>query len=268
MNNWYSIKAEGRAVDLSIHDQIGTFGVSPKLLFDELKQHKGVTRINLSIHSPGGSAFDGIAIYNMLKDHPAKVYGRVEGVAASAASIVLMASDVIAMPEDSWLMIHNAWTMAAGNAEELRETADFLDKISSSLVNIYATRTGLEKETIVEMLDEETWLSAAEAQDLGFSDSTEKEMGVAALSRDFAKQFAKLPDALANKKRDIDALDSFKDFETYLRDAGMSRQQATSLACRFKQIVQSESEAVAKSEESAKIHAAMSAISNRFKRTN
>lgn len=264
MRNWYSCKAQGSTLSLSIHDQIGTFGVEVKDFVKDVRAAKAVTRIDLSIHSPGGSAFDGIAIYNVLKDHPAKVHVRIEGVAASAASIVAMAGDVITMPSDTWMMIHNAWTMAMGNAEELRDAADFLDRISASLVNIYVRRTGLDEQIVRDLLDAETWISADEAAEYGLADVVADPVSVAALSNDFAKHFAQVPAAIRNSTRDIDAIDSMKEFEGYLREAGCTRAQATSLACRVKKIAQSESDAVNESENEAKALEAVASLISKF----
>jgi hypothetical protein len=111
-----------------------------------------------------------LAIYNALIASGAEVTGKVMGVAASAASFILMACKRIVMPENSFLMIHNASSIAWGDSATMRETADWLDKIGDSIVNIYATRTGKTVEQIKSWLNAETWFSAAEAKDNGFAD--------------------------------------------------------------------------------------------------
>ncbi|MCW8886760.1 MAG: Clp protease ClpP [Motiliproteus sp.] len=261
MKRWYSVRnASNGVVDLSIHDEIGLWGVTAKDLITEMNDHQGVREINVSIHSPGGSAFDGLAIYNALKNHPAKVYTRVEGVAASAASIVLMAGDVITMPEDAFVMIHNPWVGIMGDADELRDTADMLDKIRDSLVSIYHKKTGLDEQTLVELLNAESWLNGKDAKDYGFVDVLTESVNVAALSPEFAKHFASIPKSLTQQNTVSDQvgdISTLKDFESYLRDAGgFSRKEATALTSRAKDLMQSDS-----AEDQGQIISALSSLS-------
>ena len=242
--NWYSIKnaASAGVLEVSIHDEIGVWGVTAKDLIADVNNQAGVREINISIHSPGGSAFDGLAIYNFLANHPAKVYTSVEGIAASAASIILMAGDVITMPEDAFVMIHNPWAGVVGDAEEMRDTANMLDKIRDSLVSIYQKKTALDESTLVELLDAETWLNGSEAKDYGFVDVITEPVKVAALSKDFAKHFGKLPSALIDEGSELQAIksiDNMKDLESGLRDAGnLSRKGAKAWVSKVKELVQ------------------------------
>lgn len=175
MKQWYTItaKAEERTAEITIFDSIGATwdgeGVTAKQFIADLKAIKA-EKITLLVNSPGGSVFDGLAIYNALVASGAEITGKVMGVAASAASFILMACKRIVMPENSFLMIHNASSIAWGDASAMRETADWLDKIGDSIVNIYATRTGKSVEAIKSWLDAETWFSAAEAKEHGFAD--------------------------------------------------------------------------------------------------
>lgn len=175
---WFTIKAAATAgdapagADVSIYDEIGYWGVTAKDFIDSIKPYKGQP-LNVAINSPGGDVFAGIAIYNALRQHAAgggKITTKAMGVAASAASVVFMAGDNRVMPDNTMLMVHNPWTFAMGNADELRESADVLDKIGASLTSIYTARSGKSEDEIRAMLATDTWLTAAEAKDAGFTD--------------------------------------------------------------------------------------------------
>src|SRR5690606_721032 len=157
--------------------------VTPKQFYEDLQSLGDIKELKVFINSPGGDAFAGQAIHSMLKRHPAKVTVYVDGLAASAASIVAMAGDKVIMPRNAMMMVHRPWTFVAGNASALRKVADDLDKISESLVAVYEDKTGLERDRIVAMLDAETWMTAEEAVDLGFADEIEEAKQVAASIR-------------------------------------------------------------------------------------
>lgn len=178
--NWYSIQSKAAApAEISIFDEIGLWGVTAKQFIADLKAIDSST-IKLSINSPGGSVFDALAMFNALRQHPASIEVVIMGVAASAASLVAMAGDKIVMPENAFMMVHNPLNFAYGNADELREMADVLDKIGASLVATYVSRTGLPEEEVKALLDAETWLSAAEAVEKGFADEMQPAVKVAA----------------------------------------------------------------------------------------
>lgn len=126
--------------------------------------------INVRVNSLGGDVFDGIAIYNQLKSHDAKIIMHIDGIAASAASIIAMAGDEIHMPKTSMLMIHNAWTFAYGNAKDFRKVAEDLDKIGNAIVEGYLTRFVGSREELETLLDDETFLNADEAIAFGLAD--------------------------------------------------------------------------------------------------
>ena len=178
--SWYSIRNVSRSeAEIMIYDEIGFWGVTAAAFIADLKKIDAKD-ITVFINSPGGSVFDGLAIYNALRQHPANVEVTIMGVAASAASIIAMAGDTVVMPENAFMMIHNPLNMAYGNADDLREMADVLDKIGASLVGIYAKRTGLPEDEIKALLDAETWLNAEEAVLKGFADELQPELKVAA----------------------------------------------------------------------------------------
>jgi ATP-dependent protease ClpP protease subunit len=126
--------------------------------------------INLHINSPGGDAFDGIAIHNLLKQHSATVNAYVDGIAASAASLIIMAADKIFMPANTMLFIHRASTIAWGNAEALRKEAEDLEKLDAAVLASYKTRFVGTEEELAALLGEETLLNANEAKALGLCD--------------------------------------------------------------------------------------------------
>jgi ATP-dependent Clp protease protease subunit len=240
MKSWYTIKNKSATTgSISIHDEIGFWGVTAKQFIDDVKALGEVTTINLSVHSPGGSVFDGLAIYNSLAYHPAKIYGRVEGIAASAASFILMAADDIAMPEDSFLMIHNTMGGAFGDAEDLRDMAALMDKLQVQIANIYQKRTKLPEQDILDMMAAETWMTAAEAHAKGFADQVTDSLGIAAKAGEFNKYFKEPPMKAAPDA--IDGIKTERDLENFLRDAGgLSRTQATGIVAKAKAIIQRE----------------------------
>lgn len=165
----------------------------------DLKELGEVNQINLHINSPGGSVFEGIAIGNMLKQHKAHVTAHVDALAASIASVIVASCDKVVMPENSMLMIHNPWTFSMGNAKELRKQADDLDKIAESSVVTYLSKASdkLSEEKIKEIMDEETWLSAAEAYEYGLCDVVESANQMAAsISKKLFEAYQNVPTKL------------------------------------------------------------------------
>lgn len=159
---------------ISILEQIGSDwfgeGVTAKRIAGALRAI-GDKPVRVDINSPGGDFFEGLAIYNMLADHPAKVTVRVLGIAASAASIIAMAGDEIEMGAGSFLMIHNAWAVAIGNQNDLRDAADMLAPFDASMASLYAARTGMSEKAAAALMDAETWISAHDAVAQKFADS-------------------------------------------------------------------------------------------------
>lgn len=126
--------------------------------------------IHLRINSPGGSVFGARAMETALRQNRAHVVAHIDGLAASAASFIAMAGDEIEIAEGGFLMIHKAWSLAMGNADEMRHEADLLDKIDDTLANTYAAKTGIDRADIADMLAAETWFTGAEAVERGFAD--------------------------------------------------------------------------------------------------
>lgn len=160
-----------------------------------------VSDIELHINSGGGSVFDGIAIFNMLKANKANITVHVDALAASIASVIAMAGDKIIMPSNSMLMIHNPWTYTAGNAKQLRKQADDLDQIGKASRQSYLTKAGdsLTEDKLIELLDDETWLTAEEAVSYGLADEIEEASQVAAsIDSDFMQKYKNVPKQLAS----------------------------------------------------------------------
>ena len=182
-NKGFSINAKGKELDIYLFEEIGAGwlgGISAKRFAEDLKAAGSPSQINLHINSPGGSVFDGIAIYNTLRKNKARVVVDIDGLAASIASVVAMAGDEIRMAENAMLMIHDPWIVTAGSAAELRETADLMDKTKDSLIKSYSAQTQLAVEEISELMAAETWMSADEAMEYGFIDSVTEEVKLAA----------------------------------------------------------------------------------------
>lgn len=139
---------------------------------DELEEYPGVTQINIYINSRGGSVFEGTAIYNLLRRHPAHKTVYIDGFACSIASVIAMAGDEIVMPKNAMMMIHNMWMVAMGNPRELRKAADDLEVINEAGRQAYLAKAGdkLDEAELVAMMDAETWLTAEACIRLGLAD--------------------------------------------------------------------------------------------------
>ena len=168
-----NIKAatEGEAT-ISMYDSIGASwegeGVTAKRIGAALRAI-GTRPVVVNLNSPGGDFFEGVAIYNLLTQHPEKVTVNVLGLAASAASVIAMAGDEINMGEGAFLMIHNAWAMAGGNRHDMREVADMLEPFDAAMADLYAARTGMDKKDVSALMDAETWMGKTAAIDSGFA---------------------------------------------------------------------------------------------------
>ena len=142
--------------------------VTPAAFKDELMAGKGP--ITVWINSPGGDCVAAAQIYNMLMDYPADVTVKIDGIAASAASVIAMAGTTVMMSPVSMLMIHNPMTAAIGDSEEMRKAIALLDEVKESIINSYEIKTGLSRARLSHLMDNETWMSAKKAMELGFCD--------------------------------------------------------------------------------------------------
>ena len=161
---------------ISVYDVIGEDwwtgeGVTAKRIAGALRGI-GKNPVTVNVNSPGGDMFEGLAIYNLLREHPAEVTVRVMGLAASAASIIAMAGDRVEMGLGSFLMIHNSWGVVIGNQNDMRDAASTFAEFDAAMADIYAARTGGKTADISAMMSAETWLRAEAAIDAGFADAT------------------------------------------------------------------------------------------------
>lgn len=164
--------AESGDASISIYDAIGESwdgaGVTSKRIGAALRAI-GENPVTVNVNSPGGDFFEGVAIYNLLREHKAKVTVRVMGLAASAASIIAMAGDEILMGDGAFLMIHNAWAVAIGNRHDMAQAAQHLEPFDAAMASVYASRTGLSVAEVSTLMDKETWINSAQAVEDGFA---------------------------------------------------------------------------------------------------
>jgi ATP-dependent protease ClpP protease subunit len=172
--SWFQVNASALGeAEIAVRGPIGEWGVSDADFINAVESLGEIDALTVRINSRGGDVDHALSIFNALKSNPANITVRIDGVAMSAASIIAMAGDQIIMPANTMMMIHNPWTIAAGNAQDLRQAADTLDKYTTLLISTYTARTGKSEAEIQAMLDEETFMTAAEAVEQGFADTVE-----------------------------------------------------------------------------------------------
>jgi ATP-dependent protease ClpP protease subunit len=226
---WYRIdNAAGDEAEIYIYEEIGFWGTNAKQFLNDLK---GVTAgtINLHLNSPGGDVFDGLAIYNALKQHSAQVNVYVDALAASISSVIAMAGDTVHMAPSSYLMIHNAWMVAVGDSTEMRKGAELLDKIDGTIADVYAAKGNKTAKEYAALMGEETWLTAQEALDAGLADVIIADGGDAAgdgaENRFDLSLFSKVPEQLKSTPHvhagpNKQTPQTKREMEEFLRDAG------------------------------------------------
>jgi ATP-dependent protease ClpP protease subunit len=211
---------EDRAI--SIYDAIGYDpwtgeGVTAKRVAGALRS-LGKGPVTVNIKSPGGDMFEGLAIYNLLREHEGEVNVKVLGLAASAGSVIAMAGDTVQIARAGFLMIHNAWVVAMGNRNDLRELATWLEPFDAAMGDIYAVRTGLESKAIAKLMDSESWIGGAAAVEQGFADEL--------LASDQVGRGSSNASASAVRR-----------LEAALRNSGMPKSEAMRLISEFKSSV-------------------------------
>lgn len=199
---------------ISILDVIGEDifgdGVTSKRVAAALRRI-GDQEVYVDINSPGGNFFEGVAIYNMLRQHSQKVHVRILGLAASAASVIAMAGDEIQIGRAGFLMIHNAWVIALGNRHDMREAADVLEPFDDAMASVYAAQSGVDKAQVAEWMDQEKWFNGEQAVEVGLADGL-------------------LPaDAVAEGEPKARVQNSTKKVDTLLAKAGMPRSERRAL---------------------------------------
>lgn len=217
------VKAAGESNEaersISIYDAIGYDywtgeGVTARRVAAALRS-MGSGPVTVNVNSPGGDVFEGLAIYNLLREHDGEVTVKVLGLAASAASFIAMAGDKVQIARAGFLMIHNSWVIASGNRNDMREVADWLEPFDAAMADIYATRTGLDAKAVAKLMDAESWIGGAAAVEQGFADEL-------LTSDQISKADAK---AQANAARRVEAA---------LRASGLPKSEAMRLISEIK----------------------------------
>ncbi|QXA94815.1 ATP-dependent clp protease proteolytic subunit [Citrobacter braakii] len=200
---WYEIRALGAGrVEIFLYDVIGGWGITAQQFVSDCKE-AGVfeaSAVDLHIHSPGGDVMQGFAIFNTLSRLKAKLDIWVDGVAASMASmIVCLPGATVHMPENAWLMVHKPWGGIAGDSDDMRDYAAWLDRNEALMLSAYMNKTGLGQEELEAMLKAETWLNGAEAVEKGFADTLEPELQAAAcVNQNKLKDYQNMPEQINN----------------------------------------------------------------------
>lgn len=240
IKRYYSLyqDAENKTADIYIYGDITSWpwiesDVSSYTLSKELQElDEDIENINIYINSYGGEVKEGLAIYNALKRHKAKVTTIVDGFACSIASVIFAAGDERVMSNTSLLMIHNAWSWAAGDSNDFKKEAEDLEKITEASVNAYMEIVNITKEELKEMMDEETWLSGEEALEMGFAsqlvETEEKQAATQSIRAQLLQRMMKEPEkvAVANVSFDEEKLEeivkiAMTDFKEQLIEQGI-----------------------------------------------
>lgn len=193
----FELKAKDKKkkyAELVLYGEIGETwwgdGITAKMVSDSIKEFGEIDDLDVRINSPGGNVFDGVTIYNRLKQLDANVTVYVDGLAASIASIIAMAGDEIILSEGTLFMVHSPMTGVYGNQRDMEETIQLLDTIEEEMITIYAKKSGLPRSEIRSLLHAETWMTSEEAIEKGFGTSVDSETQLAAYSKDFVAKMA------------------------------------------------------------------------------
>jgi ATP-dependent Clp protease, protease subunit len=222
--DWYEIRAQADdEAEMLIYDFIGWPFNDAGEVIRAIAGLKG-KKITVRINSPGGDVFDAMAIYNAITAHDVKVTTRADALAASAASIILLAGKEVQAYQNAMLMIHEPLALVMGNQHEMREMADILGKVNDNMVDIYAKQSSTGKKEIREMLSAETWMTAKDAKEKGFIDTILD--GKTAKAAFDLSMFANVPDEL---RPHGEKEPTIRDAEKALRDVGFSKARAKGL---------------------------------------
>jgi ATP-dependent protease ClpP protease subunit len=228
-----AFRADASAGVIEILDEIGFGAVTAKDIKSQLDA-SGAGNLTVRINSPGGSVFEGLAIYNALVAHAGALDVEIVGIAASIASVIAMAGDNIRVAENAFLMCHDAWSVVVGSAIDMRKEADVLESINESIRGVYASRTGLTPAKLKAMMAAETWLQGQAAVDAGFADSLIKNKTANAAVFDLREHFNNVPGCIASPtgaaQDDRLRLYSRRDLQKLLTSNGLSRGAAEKIA--------------------------------------
>ena len=191
INKRFEVTAKGKIAEMMIYGDIGDSmwgGLSAKEFREQLNELKNIDELHVRLNSGGGDAFEGVAIYNTLREYKAHKVIHIDGIAASIATIIACAGDVISMADASQYMIHRAWSLGIGNRNDMQKLVERLDLTDNLMAQVYASRTGQTTDDILNWMDAETWFSPSEAKEYGFVDEVAGAPAVAAsLSRPWFK---------------------------------------------------------------------------------
>lgn len=224
--DWFKVQAiSDDETEIMIYDVIGWPFISAD---DFVRALAGITAktVTVRINSPGGDVFDGMAIFNALKTYNGKVVTRIEGIAASMASVIALAGKEVQAYANTMYMIHEPYAFTAGNQYSLRELADILEKMSGQMIDIYSSNASPGKREIAQMMKDEAWLTAKEAKEKGFIDTVLD--GKGAKAQFDLSMFSNVPDGLDGGREGGELTE--REIERALRDAGASRSFAKSVA--------------------------------------
>lgn len=223
---------KSREAEMLIYGDIGggwyDEGITAKGITDQIDQ-LDVDDLHVRINSGGGLVFEGIAIYNALARCSANIIIHIDGIAASIASVIMMAGDEIIISEGANVMIHKPWSFAMGDAESMRKEADILDKLEAGIIDIYEARSGAKRSDLVAWVGAETWFLGQEAVDAGFADSMAPAKRKKPANSALLNLFKNTPqNLLANA-----STPEVREFEIFLRDGeGLSNAQAKRIAAQ------------------------------------
>jgi ATP-dependent Clp protease, protease subunit len=226
-----TIKNKGKVKEATVYvyDEIGYWGVTPEDFVKELNDLSADT-VHIRFNSPGGSVFDGTAMFNAIKQHKSKTVAHVDGLAASIASVIALGADEVRMAENAFMMIHEPWSMVMGNADDMREEADLLDKVGGTIMNTYVKKTSMKESEIKDLVQSETWMTAKDALEMGFIDSIEADAGdeKAKATLFDLNVFSNVPAQLIGERETPTA----REVEKILKNSGFSASQAKEILAK------------------------------------
>lgn len=199
-------KTKGKRGEIYIYESIGEGwfgGITAKSFSDTLREIGKVDALDIYVNSPGGNVFDGIAIFNQIKRFDGEKIVHIDGIAASIASVIAMAGDEIRIAENGTFMIHDPWGFSMGTAEDMRKSAEALDKIRDTILDTYVRRTEADRGDISRWMSAETWMNADEAIERGFADKKTEEKKVEASAFPLLAKYKNTPESL--KRQGINA---------------------------------------------------------------
>ncbi|NCC61907.1 MAG: Clp protease ClpP [Verrucomicrobiae bacterium] len=227
--DWWRAESSGDTEEILLYDYVGWPFNDPYDLAQHLQSLNGKD-VTFRINSPGGDVFDGLTIYSFMREYKGRITTKIEGLAASMASVIALGGSEVQAHKHAMYMMHEPLVLTVGNQHELRELADLLQKMTVNFVDIYSEKVGGKKRDIQGKMKDETWMTAAEAKEFGFVD-TVLDLPRAQAGFDLS-MFAKVPEEIQPEPKEEPTV---RNYERALREAGMSRSQAKALLARGQQ---------------------------------